>query len=213
MSRPAVRAALATPRGGEIEVDKRTLGAMSIVLVAVLSSCGGYAVPSQTPAPEVQETPSAGLAPAVPDFAMLGFPDVLANQDIALGQSATITGGAFTVDIPANAFDAAVGFEILTGPLDNFEAKAPATVIPVLAVAFRVTDLQTGELVGIFDQPVMLIASSPDIVEESGYYDIMPDGTYVADPTGMQVTADELRHPLNGATVGWVITVPEPVIK
>lgn len=194
-------------------MDKRKVFALSFAVVGFLSACGTHALPTQTPASPVPGSPSPSVAATVPDFATLGFPDALASQDIALGQPASVTGGAFTVEIPADAFGVPVRFEILTGPLADFEQKAPATVIPVLAFALRVTNLRTGELVGRFSKPVMLVASSPDIVPESLYYNITPDGTYVANPTGMEVKEDELRHPIDGATVGWVITVPEPAIE
>jgi hypothetical protein len=192
-----------------------TTGLLSVIvtLLALASSCGGYMLPAQTSTAEVSGSPSATSAQTVPDFTMLGFPEVLISQEVAVGERATVTGGAFTVEIPANAFDTPVRFEILTGPIESFQETAPATTIPVLAVAFRVTDLQTGARMGRFAQPVMLTASSPDIVEESLYYDIMPDGTYVLDPAGTEVQEDELRHPIHGATVGGVITVPEPVIE
>jgi D-xylose transport system substrate-binding protein len=154
-------------------------------------------------------TPSAPAA-AVPDFSKLGFPTMAASQDITPGTATTIKAGPFTFDVPADAFDVPVKFEVLTGDLANFLSNTPQGEMPVLGFAFRVTNSQTGELIGKFNNPVMFAASAPSIVDKSMYYNISTDGMYTANPTGMQVTAGELTHPIAGAGVGWVITSPAP---
>jgi D-xylose transport system substrate-binding protein len=154
----------------------------------------------------------AAAAPtaAVPDFSTLGYPNVLASQDIQAGQAATITAGPFTIQVPAGTFDVPVKLEVLTGDLAGFLANTPKGEMPVLDFALRVTDTQSGQLIGTFSQPVMLTAKDPSIVAGSLYYNITPDGMYVANPAGMQVQAGQLTHPIAGAVVGWVITSPAP---
>jgi D-xylose transport system substrate-binding protein len=150
---------------------------------------------------------------AVPDFSQLGFPNVLASQDIKAGQAATITAGPFTIQVPAGTFNVPVKFEVLTGDLAGFLDNTPKGEMPVLDFAFRVTDTQTGQLIGKFNQPVVFTAKDPSIVAGSLYYNITPDGKYVANPTGMKVQAGQLTHPIAGAVVGWVITSPAPAPK
>jgi D-xylose transport system substrate-binding protein len=155
----------------------------------------------------------AAPAAAVPDFSQLGFPNVLSSQDIQAGQAATITAGPFTIQVPAGTFDVPVKFEVLTGDLAGFLANTPQGEMPVLDFAFRVTNTQTGQLIGKFNQPVVFTAKDPSIVAGSLYYNITPDGMYAANPTGMKVQAGELTHPIAGAVVGWVITSPAPAPK
>jgi D-xylose transport system substrate-binding protein len=165
----------------------------------------------------VSVSASAAAAPAaataVPDFSQLGFPNVLASQDIPAGQAATITAGPFTIQVPAGTFDVPVKFEVLTGDLAGFLANTPKGEMPVLDFAFRVTDTQNNQLIGKFNQPVMLTSKDPSIVAGSLYYNIAPDGTYTANATGMKVQAGQLTHPIAGAVVGWVITSPAPAPK
>jgi D-xylose transport system substrate-binding protein len=173
------------------------------------------AAPTTAPAPATSPvaTPPTTGGPAqstVPDLAQFGFPTVIATQDITPGQAITITAGAFTVQVPGDAFDVPVKLEILTGDLARFLDKAPAGETPVLDFAFRVTNTQTNQLTAKFNKPVTFTAKSTDIADKSAYYNIAPDGAYAANPTGMQVKAGELTHPIAGASVGWVITAPAP---
>ncbi len=195
---------------------KTVMSLLAVSILSLLAACGGASsAPTATsPAPTESAMPTSPAA-AVPDFTQYGFPTVLISQDVTPGQATTITAEvtgqtdkSFTVDVPADAFTDPVTFEILTGPLSNFEAKAPAGQHPIMAFAFKVTDKATGELVGKFNAPVMLTAKDPMISPDSGYYNIAPDGTYADNPTGLQVQTGELSHPVAGAPVGWVITAP-----
>ncbi len=167
---------------------------------------------TSTTAPTTAPTAAPTTAPAatVSDWTKLGFPTVLASQNITPGTAATITAGPFTVNVPADAFSAPVKFEILTGDLARFLANAPANEQPVLDFAFKVVNTQTNQLVGKFDKPVTFTAKSSDITAQSAYYNIASDGAYAANATGMQAQAGELTHPIAGAAAGWVITSPEP---
>jgi len=214
-------------------IRKSALFGVVLSAVMVLAACAPAAKPAPTTVPPTTAPPTAALPttapspttspiatppttggqaqPTVPDFTQLGFPTVVATQDITPGQAITITAGAFTVQVPGDAFDVPVTFEILTGDLARFLDQAPAGEMPVLNFAFRVTNTQqTNQLIAKFNKPVTFTAKSTDITDKSAYYNIAPDGTYAANPTGMQVKAGELTHPIAGASVGWVITSPAP---
>lgn len=152
--------------------------------------------------------PTTAQASASPDWTKLGFPTVLATQDITPGTAATIKAGPYSVDVPANAFTDTVKFQVLTGDLARFLDKAPAGQQPVLDFAFNALDTTTNQLVEKFNNPVMLTASDPTITATSMYYNLGPDGTYGPNPTGMKASAGELTHPISGAGVAWVITTP-----
>jgi len=138
----------------------------------------------------------------------MGFATVLATKDFTPGTALTITADPYTVEIPADAFSQAVVFEVLSGDVADFTAKAPSGEKPVLAFAFRVTDKKTGALIAKFDKPVTLTAKSSDIVAKSKYYDIASDGTYTANATAATVKDGSLVHPVAGAGAAWVITSP-----
>ncbi|MHB1417038.1 MAG: hypothetical protein ACYC1C_17460 [Chloroflexota bacterium] len=144
----------------------------------------------------------------VPNFGNYGFTQVLASQDVQPGSAATVTGGPYTVNIPAGAFNDPVLFEILQAPLSDVQPTAPPNEQPVLNFAFRVTDLNTGQLIGDFATPVILVARSGMIIPQSQYWDYTPSGRYILNPTGRPVQAGELRAPVPTASVAWVITNP-----
>jgi hypothetical protein len=53
-----------------------------------------------------------------------------------------------------------------------------------------------------------LIIYDPRIVANSDYYNLSPNGALKENPTGLITTEGELRHPIAGADVGWLVTVP-----
>lgn len=56
--------------------------------------------------------------------------------------------------IPAGTFRDAVKFELLEGPVSNFQKKVPPGQTVFADFAFRVVDTATGQLVGTFQKPV-----------------------------------------------------------
>jgi hypothetical protein len=166
------------------------------------------AAPATTPTTEAAMAAPTTEAAAVPDWATMGFTNILAMKDFTPGTALTITADPYTVAIPADAFSQPVVFEVLSGDVTALADKAPSGETPVLAFAFRVSDKQTGALIGTFDKPVTLTAKSDAIVATSVYYNLAPDGTYTANPTGLTVRAGTLSHPVAGAGVAWVITAP-----
>jgi hypothetical protein len=207
-----------------------TLAILVVASTTALAACGSKnnnktstATPTTAPTvePTMAPTTEATIAPtteatmaptteaaAVPDWFTMGFTTILGTEDFTPGTALTITADPYTIEIPANAFSQPVVFEVLSSDVAAFTAKAPSGEKPVLAFAFRVTDMQTGALIGKFDNPVTLTATSSTIVANSMYYNIAPDGTYTANATGMTVQAGSLVHPVAGAAVAWVITSP-----
>jgi hypothetical protein len=159
------------------------------------------------PTTEATMAPTTEAA-AVPDWSTMGFTAVLATEDFTPGTALTIKADPYTVEIPADAFSKPVTFEVLGASVVDFAANSPSGETPVLAFAFRVTDKATGNLIGKFDKPVTLTAKNADIVAKSLYYNLAPDGTYTANPTGLTVADGTLTHPIAGAAVAWVITAP-----
>ncbi|MDA8217864.1 MAG: hypothetical protein M0Z94_09645 [Dehalococcoidales bacterium] len=143
-----------------------------------------------------------------PNFANYGFTNVLGSKDLQANSPGVVTGGPYTVSVPAGAFANPVKFEILEAPLSVVQPGAPPNEQPVLDLAFRVTDMTTGELIGTFGQPVTLTARNAMITAQSQYWNYTPAGNYILNPTGLQVQDGELRHRVNTAIVAWVITNP-----
>ncbi len=158
------------------------------------------------PATDAPATLSAGTI----DWKVHGYPMVLKTQDVSPGNGTTISAGPYTVYVSAGTFSTPVRFTVLSGDPKGFESRAPKGETPVLAFAFDVRDARTNALITKFNKPVMLTARDSGIAGDSGYYNIDPNGNYALNDGGMQVQAGELTHPIEGTSVGWVITAPTP---
>jgi predicted lipoprotein with Yx(FWY)xxD motif len=174
----------------------------------VVSTQAATAAPTQTPAP----TSATNITPVVPstgtiDWMGHGFATVLATQTITATTPITITNSPYSIQVPANAFSENVTFSLLQGGAANYQSQLPSGETPILAFAFDVKNTQ-GQLIGKFDNPVMLTINDARITANSKYYNLAPDGTLTPNPTGMQVKAGELSHPIAGTGVAWVITSP-----
>lgn len=184
---------------------RRSVLALSIIILAVaVVSVSAYAY-------AVYATPYTGPSSTGIDYTSYGFPAVLASQTFTPGTPATVSYGPYVVSIPANAFSSQVKFDLLAGDPATFAANAPAGEMPVLAYAFRVTDMSTGQLVGNFNAPVTVTISNPSITSQSNYYNANMNGGYTLNPTGMQVSSGQLVHPESTALVGWIVTSPSTV--
>jgi predicted lipoprotein with Yx(FWY)xxD motif len=175
---------------------------------AVVNTEAPTAAPSETPAP----TSPAGVTPVVPstgaiDWMEHGFATVLVTQTITATTPITITSSPYSIQVPANAFSENVTFKLLQGDPANYQSKVPSGETPILAFAFGVKNSQ-GQLIGKFDNPVILTIHDARITANSQYYNVTPDGTLTPYPTGLQVKAGELSHPIAGTGVAWVITSP-----
>jgi hypothetical protein len=175
-----------------------------LTLGLMLAGCSAYGTSTPTAEPT-----SAGLPPAtVPDFTNYGMSAILAPETIPANTATTITMDVFTVDVPDNAFTSPVEFEILVGEASPYEGLVPQGQIPLLAFAFRVTDTETGQLVGEFANPVHLTVTDPDITPKSDYFNLTTDNQVTENSNGLVVTDGKLEHPIAGAGVAWIITVP-----
>jgi predicted lipoprotein with Yx(FWY)xxD motif len=175
---------------------------------SVVSTQAATAVPTETPAP----TSATNITPVVPstgtiDWIGHGFATVLVTQTITATTPITITSSPYSIQMPANTFSENVTFSLLQGEAANYQSQVPSGETPILAFAFDVKNTQ-GQLIGKFDNPVMLIIHDARISANSKYYNLAPDGTLMPNPTGMQVMAGELSHPIAGTGVAWVITSP-----
>ena len=176
---------------------------LAAVFLLPLSACGGT---STTSTPATTAGPSTS-ASGVPDFSRLGFPAILGSKDLTPGQDDTVMAGPYVFQIPANAFAGPVRFEVLGGDPAAYNSKLPAGQTSILAFALRVTDKNTNQLIGKFQDPITVIASDRSITAESLYYNVSTDGTVVVNPGGT-AKAGELDHPESGTTVAWIITAP-----
>ena len=187
-------------------MNKTKFSTISLILIFILSACSGGNGGQATPAATL---PPASLLPAtgVSNWMDQGFPNIVTSKQITPGTATSIDAGPYTVQVPADAFTQTVTFDVLSGNLAHFTAKAPAGQVPILAFAFDVKDAQ-GQLMGKFNNPVQLSAKDPQIYADSQYYNVSPDGTFTPNPTGLQVKAGELSHPISGTAAGWVVTSP-----
>lgn len=163
-------------------------------------------LPTQAATPSISQTPVIPSTGGI-DWTQHGFSTVLATQQITSGQAITVTAGPYSLQVPANAFTQTVTVEVLQGNPADFQTNAPSGETPVLAFALSVTDAQ-GAFIPKFNHPITLTVMSSSITADSKYYNIAPDGTYADNPTGLQVQAGQLTHPIGADSVAWVITAP-----
>ncbi len=204
---------------------------ISVILGMLLSACAGT-VTSYTPSPVVASiqsattaptealtlssnkslTSSAAVTPLVPSTGVIDwmgheFETVLVTQTITATTPITITSNSYSIQVPAKAFSENVTFRLLRGDPANFQSKVPSGQTPILAFAFGVKNAR-GQLIGKFNNPVVLTIHDARITPGSKYYNVAPDGSLTPNPTGMQVKAGELSHPIAGTGVAWVVTSP-----
>ncbi len=158
---------------------------------------------------------------AVPNFTMYGFPNSVASITVRPGQNAALTLGNAEVDIPVGAFGKdPVRFELLTATPSFWQGSAPTGQKVLYAFAFKVTDLKTGNLIGKFSKPLVFYFSSSDVTVNAEYLDVAPTSPFKVSenpiPPKIKIFGREngyhigsLSHPIAGAPVGWLVTVPE----
>ena len=170
--------------------------------------------PTQAPttAPTQAATASPSQTPVLPstggiDWTQYGFTTQLASQQITPGTATTVTAGPYSLQVPADAFTQTVTLEVLQGNPSDFQANAPTGETAVLAFALSATTAQGG-FVAKFNSPITLTVTDSTITAGSKYYNISPGGAYAPNPTGLQVQAGKLTHPIGADSVAWVITSP-----
>jgi hypothetical protein len=150
-------------------------------------------------------SPTASL-PMVPDFTQHGFPQVVASTSLAMGAAGSVSYGGMTVQIPAGAFNCAVKFELLQGPVSGFQAPAGQNVIADFA--FQVIDTATGRLIGKFQKPVTFTLQNNSVSPKSIYYNVSTSGMLTPNPVPATISGTTLTHAIPVAMVGWVVTSP-----
>lgn len=146
---------------------------------------------------------------AAPDFQQLGFAKVVAEKTIDPAQATSITYGEVNIDIPEGAFKNPVKFQVLEGPLADFQKKTPKGETVLMNFAFKVTDTTTDELIGKFEKPVIFSYTNDKVTSESKYYDTLQDGEFSLNKVPAKIEGSTLSHPIAGAPVGWAVTSPE----
>jgi hypothetical protein len=141
-----------------------------------------------------------------PDFQKLGFPDLLQKEDILPQEGYAIETGSYTVKIPEYTFTDPVEFEILSGNPLTFQS--PPGEKPILCVAFKIIDTDSGQLIGKFNKRIQLEIEDPNVRQQSSFYNILPDGTYLLNTFEMEASPYRLSHPITDALTGWMVTNP-----
>lgn len=173
--------------------------AIGLAILGLWTACGKKQ--AETSNQQVDMTPV--------DWSQRGFPIVVDSALVNPNQVDTVTAGVYTFVILDGTFSNPVTFEILAGDTAEFHTKIPESQVPVLAFALKVTDTVTHQMVDKFNKPVLVIVTSPSISEQSKYYNISRDGSHAENSEGMEVSAGQLEHPIDGTQVGWVITTPK----
>ncbi|WP_143004387.1 hypothetical protein [Thermus arciformis] len=157
-----------------------------------------------------------------PDPTQYGFPQVVASVILNPWDYLRLGLGPLVLTVPDKAFGQdPVRLELLVGDPAYWQAYAPKGEKVVYAFALRVTDLKTGERVLRFARPLHLSFYSEEIGEKAGYYDVVLANPPQVSPNPVKPAirvyplrsrhqVGWLSHPLAGATVGWLITVPAP---
>jgi predicted lipoprotein with Yx(FWY)xxD motif len=162
--------------------------------------------PTATLAPSSSSS-SSSSTPAVTDWTLNGFPTILASKVLIPGDNNTVQAGPYTFDVPSGTFSQPVTFQVYVGSASSFKSQAPQGQQPLLAFAIGAMT-SSGQLIGKFNKPIQLSVTDPAIGSNSQYDNISATGVFTPNPTGMQVSAGTLSHPIAADVVGWVITSP-----
>ncbi len=177
----------------------RTLLVMvSLTFVVTLAACSKKSTSPTQP----------GSSQVTPDWTKYGFTTIADSMSLRPDTADSIVSGPYDIQVQSNSFNVPVTFELLTGNPTSFSANAPSGETPILAFAFKVIDTQNDSLIGLFTNPVDITIINSQISSQSWYYNILTNGTYQLNSTGMQLSAGILKHPINGALYGWVVTIP-----
>ncbi|MFP5113060.1 hypothetical protein ACSU64_11850 [Bacillaceae bacterium C204] len=153
------------------------------------------------------------VAFAATDFTQLGFTKVVADRNVDAGEAAKLSHSGIKIQIPEGAFSHDVTFQVLEGDNKTFQTVAPAGETVVMNFAFRVIDLETGQLIDKFNKPLTFSFKDRDINTESIYYNFTTAGAAVNNNTASVIDGRTLTHSVGAAPVGWFITSPTKSIK
>jgi len=158
----------------------------------------------------------AAAQSTVPDMTQFGFPQVTGTVNFTPGKATSLTAGDQRVDLPADMLSTPVKFEFLEGDPaffhQNLEADDASKQV-LATFAFRVTDMNTGQLVGRFDKPVTWSITSSQVTSESEVYNSSAANPpkITENSTPGTVAGTTLTHNFGGAGVGWLVLGPQPV--
>ncbi|WP_460171060.1 hypothetical protein [Thermus sp. FJN-A] len=159
---------------------------------------------------------------SVPDPAQYGFPEVAASVILNPWDYLRLGLGSVVLTVPNQAFGKdPVRLELLVGNPATWQGYAPKGQKVIYAFALRVTDLVTGQRILSFAKPLHFSYYGSEITEKAGYWDVSFTNPPQVTPNPVKPTIQifhlgtrhqtgRLAHPLAGAGVGWLITVPAP---
>lgn len=153
------------------------------------------------------------VASAATDFTQFGFTNVVAEKKIKAGEAAKISHSGIKIAIPEGTFQHDVNFQVLEGDNKNFQANAPEGEIVIMNFAFKVTDMETGQLVDKFTPAITFSFKDREVNNLSTYYNVKTDGTFVKNNSTSVIEGKTLSHPVGAAPVGWAITSPRDSIE
>lgn len=153
------------------------------------------------------------VALAATDFTQMGFSKVVAEREIEAGEAAKLSHSGIKIQIPEGTFTNDVTFQVLEGDNKKFQNVAPSGEIVIMNFAFRVIDLETGQLIDKFNKQLTFSYKDKDINKGSIYYNYKVDGTIANNNSASVIKGRTLSHPVGGAPVGWFITSPTKSIN
>lgn len=164
------------------------------------------------------------FAQPAPNLAQSGYPDVLAALYLQPGQSASVTvpdlyirgmpAGYMTIQIPSGAFKVPVKFELLSSSNMAWDKLVPSNLKVVAAFAYRVTDTNSGQLIGKIAEPLVYTVSDTMIDGHSVYWATTPTNPIkliklINANAASKIRGSVLQHVTPTAVVGWIVTTPK----
>lgn len=195
---------------------------LALLIPVSLSSCAP--APTATPVPPTQAPPTAVPPTTVPptptpsspppapalNFQEFGYYP-RSNHYLDAGEGWNIVDLPYIVEIDEGTFDVPVKFELLFADHTTMGGLFPATETPVYAFAMRVTNTETGELIGAFNKPVqVIIVDGRFAAGKVKYYNMTKTGLAILNAQGLAVQPGVMKHPVEGAGASaWAVTIPQ----
>jgi hypothetical protein len=144
------------------------------------------------------------------NYPKYGFNNIDTSINIVPNQDETLNSASYHVGIPQGTFDTAVKFDILRGNPLSFSTKVPENEIPILAFAFKATDLSTNELIPNFNSPINVNITSSLITDQSNFYLINPDGSLKQLTSNvLDLEQSRMMVLISKSSGAWLITKPK----
>ena len=152
---------------------------------------------------------TAPAATSAPDFTQHGFSSVVATTNLGAGAAGTLHYGPITVAIPAGTFPAAVKFELLTAAPASIQVPAGQSLVS--ALAFKVVDTATGQLITKFTKPIQVTVQSPAVTSASAGFSVGANGSLTAS-SGTSVSGHTMTRSISNASSGFAVTRPASTV-